>query len=210
VKLSLVTLPKLTVNVPAGSAAFGSMGCGNGNFGAIEIGYWDNLVQNTLLPNMAAQGLTLKDFPLFLFGNVVMYDTVTSNCCILGYHNAKGSGSTFQSYGNSMYDSGDIFPFSPSDVSIMTHEVGEWMDDPNVVNITKPWGNIGQVKGCQANLEVGDPLTGTSLTRSLNGKTYHLQELAFYSWFFHQNPSQGVNGWFSNKGTFTIDANPCP
>ena len=34
--------------------------------------------------------------------------------------------------------------------------------------------------------------------------------MAFYSWFYHQNPSQGVNGWFSNNGTFTIDANPCP
>ncbi len=39
-----------------------------------------------------------------------------------------------------------------SDVSALSHEVGEWMDDPNVVNPTKPWGNVGQVQGhCQNN-----------------------------------------------------------
>ena len=91
-----------------------------------------------------------------------------------------------------------------------TQQVSEWLDDPNVVNLTKGWGNIGQVSGCQFNLETGDPLTGTSFADTLNGKTYHLQELAFYSWFYHQNPSQGVNGWFSNRGKFTVDAEPCP
>ncbi|HEY5013804.1 MAG TPA: hypothetical protein VIK61_14020, partial [Acidimicrobiia bacterium] len=97
-----------------------------------------------------------------------------------------------------------------ADVSALTHEVGEWMDDPNGANPTKPWGNIGQVSGCQGNLEVGDPLSGTVAIDNLNGKAYHVQEMAFYSWFYHQSPSQGVNGWFSNGGTFTTSAAPCP
>jgi hypothetical protein len=209
VKLNRITLPKITVNVPSGSAGEFNITCGNLKLGAIDIGFWDNLVQSTLLPNMAAQGLTLKDLPLFLFGNVVMFDTSPGNCCILGYHSARGSGASFQSYANSMYNSSGLFS-GAADVSILTHELSEWMNDPNGVNLTKAWGNIGQVSGCQFNLETGDPLTGTSFADTLNGKTYHLQELAFYSWFFHQNPSQGVNGWFSNRGTFTIDANPCP
>jgi hypothetical protein len=94
----------------------------------------------------------------------------------------------------------------------MTHEIGEWMDDPlvdGVNNNTKPWGHIGQVTGCQANLEVGDPLSGTLQPTSLGGTTWHPQELAFFSWFYHQNPSLGVNGWFSSNGTFTRDADPC-
>jgi hypothetical protein len=209
VKLALITLPKLTINVPNFAAAEGTISCGNGILGAVEINYWDNLVQTTLLPNMAAQGVTLKDLPLFLFGNVVMFAGSPGNCCILGYHNSKGSGASFQSYGNAMYDNTSAFTGS-GDVSVLTHEVSEWMDDPNGVNPTKPWGNIGQVVGCQNNLETGDPLSGTVKTDVLNGKTYHLQELAFYSWFYHQNPSQGVNGWFSNFGKFTIDADPCP
>jgi hypothetical protein len=210
VKLKLITLPKITVNVPnADAAEETSLGCGNGILGGVEINYWDNLVQTTLLNNMAAQGLTKKDFPLFLFGNVVMFDTTPANCCILGYHFSKGSGATFQSYGNSMYDNTGVFSGS-GDVSALTHEVGEWMDDPNGSNPTKPWGNIGQVAGCQGNLEVGDPLSGTVVNDSLNGKVYHVQEMAFYSWFYHQSPSQGVNGKFSNFGTFTTSAAPCP
>jgi hypothetical protein len=40
-----------------------------------------------------------------------------------------------------------------------------------------------------------------------NGYTYHLQELAFFSWFFGA-PSIGIHGWFSNNGTFLTDAGP--
>lgn len=210
VKLSLITLPKVTINVPNASAAVETtLGCGNGVLGGFDINYWDNTQVPALLTSMAAQGLTKKDFPLFLFGNVVMYDTSPGNCCILGYHFSRGSGATFQSYGNSMYDNTGVFSGS-GDVSALSHEVGEWMDDPNGSNPTKPWGNIGQVSGCQGNLEVGDPLSGTVLNDTLNGKTYHVQEMAFYSWFYHQSPSQGVNGKFSNNGTFTTAAAPCP
>jgi len=88
--------------------------------------------------------------------------------------------------------------------------VDEWMNDPMISNPTPPWGNTGQVMGfCQANLEVGDPLSGTNIAPITmpNGFTYHLQELAFFSWFFG-GPSIGVNGWFSNNGTFMTDAGP--
>jgi hypothetical protein len=92
VKLSLITLPLFTVNVSGTAAAEYNMGCGNGRLGGVDINAWDSFVQSTLLPNMATQGLTKKDLPLFLFGNVVLFDTSPGNCCILGYHNAIGSG----------------------------------------------------------------------------------------------------------------------
>jgi hypothetical protein len=88
--------------------------------------------------------------------------------------------------------------------------VAEWQDDPFDNNPTKPWGNIGQVVGCQSNLEVGDPLSGTNVPTVTNGHTYHPQELAFFSWFYHSHPSLGVNGLFSNNGTFTTAAPACP
>ena len=92
---------------------------------------------------------------------------------------------------------------------IVSHEAAEWMDDPYVVNNTPPWGNTGQVAGCQGNLEVGDPLTGSLAPRIFmpNGYTYSLQELADFSWFFGK-PSLGIHGWFSDNGTFLTDAGP--
>ena len=81
---------------------------------------------------------------------------------------------------------------------------------PAGTNPTPSWGNIGQVAGCQNNLETGDPLSGTSVSDVLNGHTYHVQELAFYSWFYHHKPSQGINGWYSDFGKFKVAASPCP
>ncbi|HEY6084755.1 MAG TPA: hypothetical protein VIU63_05130, partial [Nitrospira sp.] len=93
--------------------------------------------------------------------------------------------------------------------SILAHEVGEWANDPSTFNPTPPWGHTGQVGACQGNLEVGDPLTGTNIppVPMPNGFTYNLQELAFFSWFFGA-PTIGLNGWFSNNGTFLTDAGP--
>jgi hypothetical protein len=93
---------------------------------------------------------------------------------------------------------------------VMSHEIAEWMNDPTGVNPTPPWGNIGQVSGCQANLEVGDPLSGTLEIPSDTATVYRVQDLAFKSWFYHDSPSIGANGWYSLFGTFRSSALPCP
>jgi len=53
-----------------------------------------------------------------------------------------------------------------------------------------------------------DFLTGMTLT-TINGLTYHPQELAFFSWFFDQVPSLGLDGLYSWGGTFKSPASPC-
>lgn len=96
------------------------------------------------------------------------------------------------------------------DVGVLAHELGEWYDDPLVSNATPRWGHVGQVSGCQGNLEVGDPLSGHFLEVAMpNGLLYHPQELAFFSWFFGQQPSLGFDGWYSMGGTFRTPAAPC-
>jgi hypothetical protein len=87
--------------------------------------------------------------------------------------------------------------------------MGELVNDPYGDNQVPPWGHAGQQPGCQENLEVGDPLTGTPMppVTMPNGYTYDLQELVFFSWFFG-GQSIGVNGWYSNNGTFLTDAGP--
>lgn len=112
---------------------------------------------------------------------------------------------------------------------MISHEVGEWMDDPITSTTDKPkggkegdvggnpapgWSGWGQVppapKGCQANVEVGDPLSQPPpplkpLEKNLSNFDYHLQELAFFSWFFG-GPSIGANGLFSDNESFPTDA----
>ena len=212
VKLIPTTTRAITVTVPSGVSAEGTLSCGN--LAAMDISWWDNQVQTVLMPKLAARGFGSGDFPLFLLSNVVEYDTVPGNCCILGYHNAftnPADGGT-TTYGTAMYDNTHNAMVGVKDISVLSHEVAEWMDDPlvdGVDNNTNAWGNVGQVTGCQTNLEVGDPLSGTLQTTTLNGVTWHPQELAFFSWFYHQTPSIGANRWYSSHGTFKVPAAPC-
>lgn len=216
ITLNAVNRPEFTVTVPRAdwslyaASVYGQCG-GNaaGNMASININYWDPYVQGTLIPTLQADGYTTSTHMLnLLLANVVMWQGTTSNCCILGYHSGISTTPGMQYYATSDYDSTGLFS-GTNDVGPMSHELGEWLNDPNGNNATPAWGHIGQVSGCQSNLEVGDPLSGTSVSIAMsNGVTYHPQELAFLSWFYRQVPSIGLSGWYSSNGTFKSDAGP--
>lgn len=178
----------------------------------MDINWWDNEVQTVILPSLASKGVGPLNLPQFMLDSVGL--TISGSCCALGYHNAflNGSG-ILQTYAVNLYDTSGYFG---GDISVMSHEVAEWMDDPVGSNPTPAWGAEGQVtSGCQSNLEVGDPLTPgfstptNSFFVTLGGVTYSLQELAFYSWFFGP-PALGAGGLYSDNGTFTGNAKACP
>jgi hypothetical protein len=207
----VTTLGAVTINVPRGSGTTNSANAvgGCGTIGVMDINWWDPFVQSTIIPSLAAQGVSPTALPLFLFYNVVMAQgsasLTGSTCCILGYHGAFGL--PVQTYSPFDFDTTRLFG---SSISAMSHEVAEWMDDPLGTNAAPAWGHIGQVTGCQNDVEVGDPLTGTlfpSVTMP-NGVTYMPQELAFFSWFYRQSPSLGIMGWYSGNGTFATAAGP--
>ncbi len=180
--------------------------CASDNLMVLDLATWDSLVQTQLLPLLASSGVGPTTFPIFLLHNVALSDGFL--CCVLGYHSAFGSPA--QTYAVADYDTTKLFGAGVKDIAPLSHEVAEWMDDPLGTNSTNAWGNTGQVTGCQSNLEVADPLSGTLLRVSRAGFAYHPQEIAFFSWFFHQSPSLGVNGWYSNNATFTAPAASCP
>jgi hypothetical protein len=217
VTLSPVTsFDPIVVDIPAASGlALSTEALGPPAFcapmGIIDINLFDLVLNNNILPALAARGVNRGTFPIFFLYNVVMSDgdpTNLNNCCILGYH-GTGNADPTQTYSPLDFDSTGLFGTSGLDTAVASHEVGEWMNDPFGNNPTPPWGNTGQVAGCQNNLEVGDPLTGTEAPRIVmrNGFTYHLQELAFFSWFYSAR-SVGVGGWFSDNGTFLTNAGP--
>jgi hypothetical protein len=212
--LSPVTVASaVTLNVPAADGAVFSTteygGCG-GIIGVMNIDWFDPTLRETIIPSLAADGVSPTSLPIFMSANVVMVSgtpTINGDCCTLGYHAAEGS--PVQTYVVAEYDTTGIFG-NVADINDVSHEVAEWMDDPTGTNPTPAWGHTGQVAGCQSNLEVGDPLSNNNFPPLVgaNGFTYHPQELAFFSWFFRQSPSGGVNGWYSDDDTFTEDAGP--
>ena len=196
-------------------SAFGFDFCGLSAI--VDINWWDDYLNDVLLPHLAGAGVSPANLPYFMVYNTWMAAPVTffGSCCIGGYHSFGFAGLNptlpSQTYAVANFDTTDIFGAGALDTAIAAHEIGEWANDPFGINLVPPWGGTGQVPGCQANLEVGDPLTGTNMPNvtGANGFTYHLQELAFFSWFFGA-PSVGANGWFSGNGTFLTDAGvPC-
>jgi hypothetical protein len=221
----VTTLPVQAVTVPAGhgkgynSSDFGGGFCGA--LGGLDGSWWDPAIfvggsggeAQTLIANLTSAGkISPTQFPIFLFYNVIMNATGESACgsgCALGYHNSEFS--PVQTYGVADWDTTKLFTSPGSTTgnsSVMAHEVGEWMDDPLGSNPVPLFGHIGQVSGCQNNLEVGDALSGTVVPPVLlNSMNYDLQELVFFSWFYGA-PSIAVDSTFSNNGTFSSDAGP--
>jgi len=171
--------------------------------GEIDINAWDGLLQGTLIPELKSFGVKSTTFPIFEVSNVVFYEG--SSCCILGYHSAFNDPNP-QIYSTSDWDTSNDFT-NASDNAVASHEIAEATNDPFGTNATPAWGNTGQVVGCQNNLEVGDPLTGTVFTENIGGVNYTLQELAYFGWFYDDNI--GVNGWYSTQHTFTTGAALC-
>ncbi len=117
--------------------------------------------------------------PLFVSYNVFL--TEGGGCCILGYHGTDGSD---QNYSFAAFNDPGLFNVPIEDIHALSHELGEYMDDPFGSNPVAAWGHIGQQPGCQGNLEVGDPVTGTAFTvTGSDGFVYHPEDLVFHDWF---------------------------
>lgn len=177
VLLNLVVLPEVTISAPTGTiqTEFGV------RTALVDINSFDAKLQQIISGNSQ---ITPDSFVIALTYNTYL---TSGGCCIGGYHSAFGSASAPQTYSHFTYiDKPGAFA---QDVSALSHEVGEWMDDPFIDN-----------PGCGGLLENGDPLEGApnfgAVPYTLNGFTYNLQDLVFLQ-YFGQSPSTSVNGWFS-------------
>jgi len=159
------------------------------NAGLVDINWFDGQVQ-TLISKLGIQPNTL---PIFLTNDV--YLTEGGQCCIGGYHSATGTIAAPQAYAHATYvDHAGTFS---QDVSALSHEVGEWADDPLVVKTN------GNNTPCGI-LEDGDPLEnnanfGGFPFKGTNGFTYNLQDLVTLP-YFGAPPSTSVNGEFTFHG----------
>ncbi len=153
--------------------------------GLVDINWFDSQLP-TIMTNLGIQPNAL---PIFLTYDV--YLTESGQCCIGGYHSSEGNISNLQSYSEFTYvDHVGVFS---QDVSALSHEIGEWVDDPLTVNYN------GNNTPCGI-LEVGDPLENEpnygDYAYTLNNFTYHLQDLVFLP-YFGAPRTTSVNSWFT-------------
>jgi hypothetical protein len=179
-----VILAEQTINVPPALGNVVNNPFGPGIVGTYDINAFDAQLQTM----MAAQiKITPGVLPLFITYDVFL---TSGGCCIGGYHSANGAQPGGQTYAHATYvDSPGSFS---QDVSALSHEIGEWVDDPFVDN------NVH----CNDNsiLEVGDPLEGNAnygaYPYTLNGFTYNLQSLVFLG-YFGAPKTTSVHSWLA-------------
>jgi len=210
VRLSPVVLPTQTLALSPASDTENVACLATGaleKMGHLDVADWDKFFLSQAVPQFPKWGVNAGTFVLFLLPFV---DFTSGGAQVtVAFHGifpTPGGTITFAAAQLGVVRPGKLVNIGP-----VSHELAEWLDDPFVDNATPPWGNTGQVTGCQENLEVGDPLTGTFLPAILmpNGVSYQAQETAFLSWFFDQVPSLGFDGWYSSGGTFKSPAAPC-
>lgn len=220
--LDTQTLPPLVIDFPKGTGIGLPQSSGFLDYSTcsptvlVDINLFDEYLDYIAIPQLAAShGVNSGNFPMFIAGNV-LWGAVTGQ---LPYYEAEAAGyhsyssvDPAQTYGVTQF--GDEGVFTWPDAVPLSHEVGEWMNDPtgtndvqlyNVAAASNPKGPAA----CQGNYEVGDILAGFFMppVTGKNGYTYTLQELAYYS-YFYGGPSIAAGGWYSNNNTLTSDAGP--
>jgi len=157
---------------------------GSGIIGTYDINAFDNEIQIWI---KALKQINPGVLPIFITYDIYL---TSGGCCIGGYHNANGPQPSGQTYAMATYeDSPGSFS---QDVSALSHEIGEWLDDPFVDNFVN----------CNDNgiMEVGDPLEGEAnyggYPYTLGGFTYNLQSLVFIG-YFGAPASTSVHSWLS-------------
>jgi hypothetical protein len=177
--------------------------------GLLDIAFLEGLLNNLIAAGQYSTG----SLTIFVVGNVFEYVTNTNNCCIGGFHFASSEGlNQVATFIYTADNQSGIFSSNAQDITITSHEVAEWANDPLGTNIVPPWGLPQSPGSCFSDLlEVGDAIENyptITFTVSLNSVTYHPQDLAFYSWFAHQSPSIGASGRYSYESPAKLTAPP--
>jgi hypothetical protein len=189
---SPTVLPMQTITVSARDGEL--ITDGTGTFAMMDINAFDSKLQGFMTQFAAVNPGVL---PIFLTYNTYLDQGVNvATCCIGGYHSANGPQPGGQTYAYATFvDEPGAFA---QDISALSHEIGEWMDDPFADNVVNCSDNTGGA------LEVGDPLEGDanygSYPYSVGGYTYNLQSLVFMP-YWGASTKTSVNHWFSFQGT---------
>ncbi len=192
-----IVLPEKTINVAVKNGNVTTNPFGTKPVGQIYVNAFDSHLQK-LMAKMPHVGPGV--LPLFVTYDTYLTEAPLEGCCIGGYHSAIGSQPAGQTYAYTTYE--DEAGSFAQDVSAMSHELGEWLDDPFVDNSVNCLDN--QL------MEVGDPLENNAnygaFPYMLNGSTYNLQSLVFIG-YFGAPPSTSLHSWLSFQND---ESSVCP
>jgi hypothetical protein len=187
-----VVLPTQTITVtPSQGSVIANPFLPGKKVGTMDINAFDVKLQGFMAALTQIQPNT---FPIFVGYDIYL---TSGGCCIGGYHSANSGPPAGQTYAfSSQVDQGNQV-FS-QDVAALSHEIGEWYDDPFTNNRVPCTDN--------SILENGDPLVLHDFPYNISGFNYHLQDLVFID-YFGAPKTIPVNNWLSFQND---EKNTCP
>ena len=135
---------ELAVDVPYenGVAVDSSLILGNpacGTIAQVDFVWLDNYLRETAIPNLTAKGIiSPSKVPVFLIKNLgLAQNTDTFSIFAQGYHDVVVSNTTgvvnLQTYMVADIGMGAL-SIAPSDIRVLSHELGEWVNNPFLTN----------------------------------------------------------------------------
>jgi len=156
---------------------------------------------------------TTGAFNTFLLPNTFLFSlgsnpgVAPGGCCTLGFHTVFFENTVPTPLWVTIFASWvspGLFGGGTADVTPLSHEISESLNDPFGSNIVPTWQFPGIPGACQNNLETGDPvevLPNAVFPVTLKNKgvefTYHPQTEALLQWFAHTIPSDAIHGAYS-------------
>jgi hypothetical protein len=209
-------LTPLTIEVPRGSATLFRSRTTGAVIAVVDTGFFVSQLNSII----QLEGLDPESLPIALTSNVLLAPGANvQKCCIVGFHTAFEAGERDQApvvqtfVWGSWVDAGVLGP-DFADVTAVSHEISEWMNDPFGANLVPAW-KFPTSTACQNNLQTGDPLVQLShagFPVTIDGFTYHPQNQALIQWFSRETPSTAIDGAYSypNETVLTSPSQACP
>lgn len=171
-------------------------------FAVVDTGFFLSQLNTIVqLENLRPDALALV-----LTKNVFLATTSdTKQCCVLGFHTSFATGDpngppqVQTMVWASWIDSG-LLGSGVADITPISHEISEWMNNPFGTNIVPAWQALGRSGACQNNLETADPvaaLPNAAYPVTIDGVTYHPQTQVLLPWFTRQADGSSLDGAFS-------------
>jgi len=207
IRLNAATETPIDVEVPVGVGATEDTGCAQ--IGVVDFSSFMSDFTSLIFSSLA-KDIPPSVLPIFLLSNVVFFHNTVGSCCTVGVSGLVRNPafhSKLQPFLIGDFDTSGLFD-DAQDVAALTGLVGSWLDDPFLDDRTPAWTESGG--GCANILYASGPLDGSTFPVSMpDGYTYHLDDLAFRSWFYGDHTSSGINGWYSFDGNLVSPASSC-
>ena len=209
-------LKPVTIDVPAGMAKVYRNRLSGVTYAVVDTGFFLSQLNTVVqLEQMRPNALAL-----ILTANVFLSpQSDVRQCCLLGFHTAfvAGQAGQIQQIQTLVWASWvepGLFGGDIGDVTPMSHEISEWLNNPFGTNVVPAWQPVGTTGGCQANLETADPvaaLPNAAFPVNIDGFTFHPQTEVLLPWFTRQAAQDSIDGAFSfpDETLVTEAARPC-